>query len=46
MPVPILFERFFPVKNFHTFSVRKKILASLAQFLLRIANRPQEILLI
>ena len=32
-PVPILFERFCPVKIFHTFSLRKNILFTLAHFL-------------
>ena len=31
--VPHLFGQFFRVKNFHTFSPRKKILTSLARFL-------------
>jgi len=31
--VPHLFCKFFPVKTFHTFSARRKILHSLARFL-------------
>ena len=37
--VPHLFCKFFPVKNFHTFSSRRKILHSLARFLQGVFRR-------